>query len=227
MKNIFGKFGFLILLGFFGMALLTSCSEEANEIESVENFVDDAVESLERAGKFGKRGCFEFVFPISIDFPDESSSTVEDYATLKTTIKEWKEANPEAEEKPSLAFPLEILGEDGTATTVASQEELLELRKECRRTHFDGKRKIRRFFRSACFKPVFPLSVEFPNGTIVEAANATTLKTVLREWKENVENPDGRPQVIFPIEVEYTDGTIVEVADKEALKALKDTCDQN
>lgn len=226
MKNIFGKVSLLVFVGFFSVALLSSCSQE-DELESIENFVDDAVESLEREGKFGKRGCFEFVFPISINFPDESSQSVDGYASLKTSIKTWKEANPDAEEKPSLAFPLEILGDDGTATTISDREELSALRKECRREHYNGKRKIRRFFRTACFKPVFPLSVEFPNGSVLEAANAQTLKTVLREWKENVENPDGRPQIVFPIEVVYEDGTTAEVADKEALKALKDTCDQD
>lgn len=226
--NYLVKFLFAVLSLSLVGGLVTSCSDTDDfELLNVEDYVDDSIHEMESLGKIGKRGCNEFIFPISVDFPDGTSSSVDDYETLKETIKEWKESNPEADEKPSLAFPIEVMTEDGELITVADREELKELRRACRRSHFDGPRRARRFFRTACFKPVFPISVEFPNGSIFEAANRGSLKAALRAWKESAGETDEKPSVVYPITVEYEDGTQVEAASREELKALKDECDQD
>jgi len=224
--NYLLKICFAVFASLLVASLMTSCSD-TDELINVEDFVGEAVFSMESQGKIGKFGCNDFVFPITVIFPDESSANVEDYESLRATITTWKEANPESEDKPTLSFPLEVTTEDGEVVSVADREELGALRRACRRSHHDGKWRRGRGLRNACFDPVFPLTIEFPNGSILEAATPRTLKNALRAWRRAVDNPQGRPMLVFPITVEYEDGTQVEVESKEALKELKDQCEQD
>lgn len=222
------KFSTVALLAFVMLSLVTSCSDsDDSDLISIEEFVGDSIDFMEAQGKIGRGGCYEFIFPISINFADGSTAELADYSSLRIVLKTWKENNPDAdkEDRPSLAFPLEIMAEDGSVISVADKDELKELRKECRRDHFDNPRRVRRFFRTACFDVVFPVTLVFPNGSVLEAATPGALKTAIRAWKKNVERPvTDHPRVAFPITVEYEDGTQVEAESKEALKELKDQC---
>ncbi len=219
MINRIFKISFVFALAIFS-TLLTSCDKESIlSEETVQNFVNESVEAVERSGNVGRTGCYEFVFPISITFPDGSSNALEDYETLRSTIKAWKEANPEAEEKPSLAFPLDVVSQEGELITVNSADELKELKRGCRR---NGKKDHKRGDR--CFKLVFPVSIAFPDGTTTEFADRMTMKAAIRTWKS--ENPDAeeRPMLAFPLDIELEDGTTLTIADAEALMAQKESC---
>lgn len=76
------------------------------------------------------RECFDFVYPVTFTLPD-GTTTSGDKETLHTQIKEWYEANPDAEERPSLQFPVEITFEDGTIQTINSDEELEAAKESC------------------------------------------------------------------------------------------------
>ena len=203
--------------------LFTSCDKESVlSDEIVQNFVNESVEAVERSGSVGRTGCYEFVFPVSITFPDESTTSIEDYETLRATIKEWKEANPDTEEKPSLAFPLEVVAEDGAIISVESKDALKELKQACRR---NGRKNHNKGDR--CFEIVFPLSITFPDGTTTAYADRMTLKMAVRAWK--VANPDAeeRPMLAFPIDLTLEDGTTVTVNNSEELQAQKESCAGN
>ena len=156
--------------------LFTSCDKESVlSDEIVQNFVNESVEAVERSGSVGRTGCYEFVFPVSITFPDESTASIEDYETLRSTVKTWKEANPAAEEKPTLAFPLEVVAEDGAIISVESKDALKELKQSCRR---NGRKNHNKGDR--CFEVVFPLSIIFPDGTTTVYEDRMTLKMGVR-----------------------------------------------
>ena len=226
MKNRILKFCFLAFVAIGTMSLITSCSDTEENLVNVDNFVGEAVFGLRAEGKIGARGCYEFVFPITINFPDETSVSVDDYDALRSTIRTWKEDNPEAEERPTLGYPIELMTEEGELVSVNSKEELKELRRACRRAHFDGRWRPGRFFKRACFEPVFPISVEFPNGSVLEAGTPDELKSAIREWYQAQDGPiDEKPSVVYPITVEFEDGSQVEVGSREELVALKDECD--
>lgn len=220
------KFLNFAVLAFVMLGLVTSCADSDDaQLLSTEEFVGATIDGMEAQGKIGRGGCYEFVFPISINFEDGSTAELADYASLRVVLKTWRENNPDAENKPTLSFPLEVMDEDGSLISVADKDELKELRKECRRGHFDNPRRIRKFFRTACFDVVYPVTLEFPNGSTLEAATPGALKTAIRAWRQSVERPvEDHPSVVFPITVEYEDGTQVEAASKEALKELKDQC---
>jgi len=222
--NKFLKLSSILALAAF--TLFTSCEKDnVNVTEDVEFYVNSSVFDLEDKGNCGRFGCFDFVFPITIEFSDETQVEVEDYEGLRTTIRDWKEANPDAEERPNLAFPLEVIDEEGNITSIASQEELRELAKECRKDFFKRMRHRRGKHQGGiCFKPVFPLSILLPDGTTVSGETPRELKSQVRAWKAANPDAEERPQMVFPIEVEYKDGSKVSVNSAEELKALKDEC---
>ena len=210
------------------IAVFTACNKEdaVSGADEVENYVDGVVFDMQEQGNCGKFGCYEFVFPITISFPDGSSTEVADYAGLREALKTYHEANPDGE-RPTLGFPLDVLTEDGEMITVNSREELHELRVQCRREFFANHRPGGHRFRGMfCFKLDFPVSIEFPDGTTVEVQDRLDLQYNLRRWRKDNPEIDERPALVFPLSVTMEDGTQVTVDSKEALKELKDSCSQ-
>ena len=210
----------MLIAPMFMLALfsLTSCDKEevTNETE-VENFTLASVDVVQRSAGCGKHGCFEFVFPITVSLPDSTTISADSYEALRTAIKDWKEANPDATERPTLVFPIELITDEGETLTVSTQEELKDLRSACRQNARGGRG-------NACFEIVFPISVEFPDATVVTYEDRAALKTGLRAWKQNNPDADEKPRLVFPITVELEDERQVEVASKEDLQTLKSEC---
>ena len=113
----------------------TSCNKEDVELTDIESFTDGALDELHK-GVIGKKHCLEFIFPITIEFIDESTAEVDSYQNLHETVKAWFEANDvekNKENKPQLVFPIQVLNKEGEIIDVASVDELKELRSECPR----------------------------------------------------------------------------------------------
>ncbi|APZ44874.1 hypothetical protein BW723_00595 [Polaribacter reichenbachii] len=156
--------------------------------------------------------CFEFVYPIDLIMPDDSSITLNsaDDWSLK---KDWYAANPDATERPELVYPVDVTLEDDTVQTLLDSDELASVRSSCKK----GKD------RRKCFKLVLPVSFTMEDGTVIEVTERADYK-LLREWKKA--NPDStvKPAKIFPLDIEYRDGTIETIADETAYEAAKDSC---
>ena len=233
MQKILLKNSWILLMVF--AAFFTACNKEDNALdvqdiqseEAVAEYTDQAVFRIQESSNTGKFGCYEFVFPITVNFEDGSSLTADSYEDLKEGIKAWKEANPDSQSRPSLEFPLEVTSDEGELITVADSEELRELRIECRKENF-----TKRGFKGCrgkgekCFDIVYPVSIAFPDGTTAEAADRKEVKTLAREWKANNPDAEDRPTLVFPIDVVMEDGSTVTVDSVEDLKALKDTCSE-
>lgn len=229
---------FSLLIALFSLTILTSCNNESTEDVTVEQTLDELLEdadtdvytaivmfNLQEGASVGPFGCFELVFPITIEFPDAATAEVNDYDELKAEIIAWKDANPDATDRPNFTYPIEVLSSDGELISVNSKDELKDLKKDCKNDfpkfghHKYGK------CSDPCFDIVFPLTISFPDGTSADAADRAELKALVRDWKEA--NPDAteKPEIVFPIQVEMEDdGTIVTVNDKDELKALKESC---
>lgn len=221
------QFSFLLALSAF--TLFTACEkEELNVTEDVEFYVNSSVFDLEERGNCGRFGCYSFVFPISIQFPDSSLVEVEDYENLRTTIRDWKEANPDAQERPHLSFPLEVMDEEGNIISVESRVDLAQLRIECRKEFFKNKRDKRGKHQGGiCFKTIFPISISLPDGSTISVDGPRALKHEIRSWRRNNRGNQEHPSIVFPIQVEYEDGSIVDVANAEEFKALRDACSED
>lgn len=75
--------------------------------------------------------CFKFVLPISFTMADNSIITIETKDDW-TKLRAWHEANPEAEERPDLQFPVNITLQNGETKTLNNEEDLKGARERCK-----------------------------------------------------------------------------------------------
>lgn len=219
----------LLVLLLFASTIFVACNEDITnsfiDEETLDTFVDQSLFELQNEGNIGRLGCYELVFPITINFSDETTSTVNDYEELAAAIQTWKENNPDATERPAFEFPIEVLSEDGELTSVTNGEELKALKRACRADKFnDRDPRGHRKNCKPCFDMVFPITIQFPDATTAEVSSRAELKTTLRAWK--AANPDAteRPTIAFPIDVEFEDGSITTVNSSAELEELKQAC---
>lgn len=217
--------GFAFVLAMIGLA---SCDKSSLDVTSEDYFTLGAMDSLHHNGGCGRGSCFEFVYPITIEFADGTTAEVSSNENMRETIRSWKEANPDATERPTLVFPLEVMASDGTVTSVASKEEFKTLLATCTPKGGRGKGRGRGHkpgdHGQNCFTLNFPVTVQLPDSTTAEAADKDALHTILHNWKKNNPSSRVRPSLVFPISVTLTDGTTQTVASKEALTTLKESC---
>jgi hypothetical protein len=233
------SFSLLPLLGLLLIsALMPSCEKEDFSISdsSLEDLdvtlrsnTDGAyADGISSDGK-GKKICFRPIFPITLNFPDNTSLEVTDLESLKTAIMEWKANHPDSRQKPGIAFPHQIELADGTVIEVNSKEEVHAIKKTCRPAPL-----------SDCFTFVFPIEVTNKDGEVVIILSE-------EELKESCERPNeggqgfgeerrgkGRghrikkPALVFPVDIVLTaDSTQVEVATADELKEIIATCLNN
>lgn len=193
----------------FQVKLVTTEGSWTSEPNSA--FFDTTGRSLEdrrRPRRGRRRSCFHLVFPFIVTMPDATTITLESKAD-KSLIRAWYEANPDAEERPSLVFPVEIEYQDGATATVNSQEELETAREECVTVR--------------CFDYVYPFTVTMPDDSTI-ILNSKEDRSLIREWYR--ENPDvhEKPALVFPVQIEYQDGTTQTINDATELEAAKDNC---
>ena len=213
-----GLFTLLLFAGFF-----TSCQKE-DDVTEVENFVLQSMMGLENDCAAGRAGCYELVFPITLQFSDSSLVSVNNYDELKQAIREWIIANggrPKPWNRPTLVFPIQVINEAGEIITVETQEELRELKALCTPGpggHGGG------HHHGPCFTLVFPITLSFPDSTQVTVNSKEEMREAIHAWKEANPGTPGRPDFVFPFTVELKDGTQVIVNTKEELRALKEDC---
>ena len=211
---------YLIAMGICMVFLFQSCSKdnELDEVLSTENFVEGTLDDMQSQFQAGRAGCYTLVFPVDVLFPDQTTVTVDSFAALKTAIMEWKESNPDAEERPALDYPVTVSNSEGELIQVDSKEEFAVYRRVCKRI-------FRRHKRRSCFRFQFPLSIVFPDSSIVEYEDGMALKMGLKEWRMENGTADGRPNISFPTDILIVaDSTIVTVESREELQQIKEDC---
>jgi len=221
-------FSYVLLLASLAITLFSSCEQDSDlsaSVTEVDNYVDQSMFELQRSANSGRFGCAELIFPVAIELPDGSATEVDSYEELGETIRTWKSENPGAEERPQLAFPLEVVTQEGEVLSIEDRVGLFRLRQACRRSFFDqhghrGHRGRPQF----CFALVYPVDIALPASDTITADDRETLKLTLRNWRKENRGSSERPQLVFPIEVQYEDGSIASIEDKDALLALKETC---
>jgi len=200
--------------------LMTSC--EKSELVSVQSFTDDAIHSMQ-AGAVGKGFCLELIFPLSIQFVDETTAEVSSYENLHETIVAFFEESgleKNKENKPQLIFPIQVINQEGEIIDVEAKDQLRELRKECPRT---GKCKGRKGKGFKCFSLVFPVTITI-DGNDSTFDSKEELREAVKAYKEEAGPDAERPTLVFPVTVEYDDETQVTVSSQEELQELKEAC---
>lgn len=157
------------------------------------------------------RDCFDFVFPLSLDVPDGTSITLES-ASDWSLVREWYQANPDADERPSFNFPLDIVYGD-TVITINSNEELLRARESCEVDTSNGR----------CFAFTFPISFIMPDESEITLASRDDW-SLIREWYRANPDAEGRPEIVYPVEITFEDGTTAIINNEEELREARETC---
>jgi hypothetical protein len=208
MNKLFGFLAMILLVGF------TSCTQD--EIGTTENFTDDTTEKICGDARVGDKGCFEFVFPITISFANGSKKEVVSYDSLKAAIKAWKTANPDTKERPTIAYPYAVTTSEGTIVTVTTDAEKKALLATCRPKGKDHPGKGNGDGRS-CFTVNFPFSIKTDSATIV-INSKEDIKSLLNRKDRKKYN------YVFPISITLKDGTIKSISSLTDLTALKEEC---
>lgn len=216
------------------IAVLVACNKSTDV--TTEELIDQALYSAQERGGMGRYGCYELVFPVSIVLPDSSTVEVNSYEEMKQTLRNYFQANGggghhghNGGPRPHIGFvfPISVLSQDGEIITVNNEDELRALREECGGGTFGnhgpqghGQHGL------TCFEIVFPITLQFPDGTTAEAADRQALHQLIRTWKQNNPGVPGRPQITFPITVKMDDdGSLVTVNSREELRQLKEDCE--
>jgi hypothetical protein len=223
-------FGFLAIIVTLGF--LFSCQKDEG-VESTDNFVDNSVEQIQSRSGAGVFGCYELVFPVTLQFADSTTATVNSYEELRQAIRTWFEANGNQHHhkiRPTLVYPYQVTNDAGEIITVENDDQLKDLLAACRpgpggpgngghnggHGHHGGG--------DACYTLVFPITIQFADSTQVTVASQEEFRQAVHTWKQNNPNTHGRPEIVFPITVTLKDGTQVVVNSKEELQAIKDAC---
>lgn len=221
----FNKLNFLslVFLAIFAVTF-TSCEKDEVTLEQTENFIDSAITEMQ-AGAIGRQGCFEFIFPITVQFDDETTATADDYVALHTAIKAWYETNevkPNRKNKPSLVFPVQVMNTDAEIIDVASKIELKALKIECH-GQFNGPGNCNGGHGHSCFSLIFPITATLGEDTST-FEDKEAFKNAVHAYKQTAGADAERPQLVFPVTIKYEDGTQVEIASKEELLTAKEEC---
>lgn len=76
-----------------------------------------------------------------------------------------------------------------------------------------------------CYDLVFPLSIKFSDGSVVNLTSQDSLRKAIKAWHiANGSRKHERPDFVYPIQVIAEDGSIIDVADQAALMTLKAAC---
>lgn len=216
-----------LILVIFGMTSCTQDETEALEETVLQNeataFENESVFTLQRGSSSGRNGCYELIFPLSIAFEDGTVVEVNSHRELRQNIRQWKQDNPDSTTKPEFVFPIELLNEEGEMLTVNTAEELEELRADCPGRFGNGHNGPKCGQR--CFELVFPVTINFPDGTSEAFDEKIDMKQAIKTWFEaNGRDGETRPELDFPVDVILEDETTITINTKEELQELKQSC---
>ena len=172
-----------------------------------------------------ERQCFELVFPVTFIMPDASTITVDtDDDAGWQPVKDWYEANPDSDERPTLQFPVDIIyeTEDGDSTlSINNDEEMENVKIRCREEWADSESEQD----EECYEFVLPISFTMPDGTKITIENEEDWYS-LREWYANNDEADEEPSLQFPVNIILLDdeGTSVTINNDEEMNALEEDC---
>jgi uncharacterized membrane protein YfhO len=198
-----------------GFKVTLGTDDESRQENTSEVFLSKRGRKLKDNDQVRKRKrnkCFQFVFPVDFIMPDDSSITLESKEDW-SLIREWYQANPEAEERPTLVFPVDVTLEDGTVQTLVDRDELKAVKDSCKK----GKDKRK------CFKLVLPVTFTMADGTEITVNERKDFRQI-RRWRKANPEVEERPTLNFPVDIMYKDETTATINNAEEMATAKENC---
>ena len=207
-------------------------SEERPELQyPVDVVFDDETVTVNSAEEMGEmkrecwedegRECFELVYPVIFIMPDGSSITVAtDDEDGWQEVKDWYDANPESEERPTLEYPVDIVYETnaGDSTVTINNEEEMEAAKDECCDEWNDEEDDRE-----CFELVLPVTFVMPDGSTISVENDEGWGN-LRDWYMNNNGTEEEPALQYPVDISYEDGTTLTINSEEEMAAAAEDC---
>jgi len=207
-------------------------SEERPELQyPVDVVFDDETVTVNSAEEMGEmkrecwedegRECFELVYPVIFIMPDGSSITVAtDDEDGWQEVKDWYDANPESEERPTLEYPVDIVYETNagdSTVTINNEEEMEAVKDECWDEWNDEEDD------RECFELVLPVTFVMPDGSTISVENDEGWGN-LRDWYMNNNETEEEPALQYPVDISYEDGTTLTINSEEEMAAAEEDC---
>jgi len=224
---------FFLLSSIAITAVFASC-KKTEDVTTTEEYVDQALYSVQDRGGMGRFGCYELVFPVSFTLPDNTVVEANAYEDIKTALRTYFANNAgqgghgghQFARRINFVFPVSVINENGEVITADNQEALDALRKACAGTFGNHDPKGHGQRGLSCFEIVFPITVGFPNNTRIAVNNRQELQRAIRSWRSNNPTSTERPQITFPMTIKMTeDGSTVTVSSREELRTIKENCE--
>jgi hypothetical protein len=171
--------------------------------------------------------CFDINYPISINFPDGTTESVNSDSTLENLIEQWYMTNGEDADDPSLVYPVDVTLEDGTVQTISTDDELDDLLDECYYDDYDNYDDYGHDgdYDDDCFSFVFPIEVQLPDGSTVSVNSEDDLDDIFDTYFDSVtDTTESYPMLVYPLSVIPSDSTTQQLNSEEELEALFENC---
>ncbi|HFA51294.1 MAG TPA: hypothetical protein ENJ95_19955 [Bacteroidetes bacterium] len=161
--------------------------------------------------------CFTINFPVTLVYPDGTTAPANNNVEMLELFIQWEMDNPNAEEYPTLAYPVEITLADGSVQVIDDEAEIDAVFEDCLGDWVDEETNF-------CFDIEYPVTVLLPDSSSQIANSDEQLDQIIMDWF--VENPDdeGFPTLDFPINVNM-DGEAITVGNETELEQLIEQCD--
>ena len=212
--------------------LLTSCDKSENDLLTspsntsnanlISNFTSNDSNSNSSQDSID---CFEIVYPVTLIFPDNSETLVNNDDELEDALEAWYQANENSDEYPTFKFPIQVTLSAGTVQDVADEEELGELIDNCYDyedcEYFDD---YEGEIEDLCFSFNYPIAINFPDGTSQSVDNDTTLENLIEQWYMANGDEAGDPSLAYPVDITLEDGTIQTLNSDDDLDTVLDMC---
>lgn len=101
---------------------------QKGEVETINNEVE-MMTAKDGCEDYYEKECIYVLFPQTWTLSDASEVTLADKED--SALKDWYIANPESEEKPELAYPVDVKNKEGEILTIDNEEEMIAAKKGC------------------------------------------------------------------------------------------------
>ena len=154
-------------------------------------------------GEDERSECFELVLPVTYTMPDGSTITVEtDDESSWSSLRSWYESNPDAEDEPSLGYPVDIMYGADSTVTINNQEEMENAYSSCRNEENEDRPDEDGEGEDSCGAIILPVTYIMPDESTITVEDDSGYG-LLREWEANNPESDGEPSIQYPFDVLY------------------------
>ena len=190
------------------LAYPVDIKNQKEEVQTINN-EEEMIAAKEGCEEYDKKECIYLLFPQTWVLSDGYAITLADKED--SALKDWYIANPNSEEKPELAYPVDIKNQKAEVQTVNNEVEMMTAKKGCED-----------YYEKECIYILFPQTWTLPDASEVTLADKEDV--TLKDWY--IANPESeeKPELAYPVDVKNKAGEVLTINNKEEMIAAKKNC---